>query len=168
MLVSKYGLKIDDIDADLDALKKQNQGASKILKAQIALLRDYRAGQTHLVAMGTFQDGVTVESTEKALRSINDTYSERKRHLNALKRCVEDEIKATADAQQAKLPIEIPAEPMDDECTAGRPDNSTDVPFDSEEVVADKYAEASSNFQRNPMSTKKENATSGSLPLKWH
>jgi hypothetical protein len=104
-LTEKYAVTVADIEGELALLDTRFKATRKALNSQLRILKDRATFQGHLVPLGPIAEGVTIASTEQSLAELAKVNSARARHLNALRRVLEDEAKEAADAAQAKLPL---------------------------------------------------------------
>lgn len=111
MLTEKFNLKSDDVQVEIDALHSRMLSARKLLNAQRRYLMDKITCQQHLFGQTTaLASGATVEETDKALASLKEVYSIRKRHLTALLAVLKDEAEEEAERAQIKMLGELEKE----------------------------------------------------------
>ena len=104
MLTERFGIKPSDIDPELAAVEVDYKKTRKPLLSRLRYLNDIASMQTTMFKTGDSPIGATVESTKADIKTLKKSYSDRTRHLNALKRVLLDEDQAAADAMQSAFP----------------------------------------------------------------
>jgi len=103
MLTEKYGLKVADIDTEIETLYRSFLSARRYLRSRLRYIQDTANRQKHLCDIVVGQEGDDLQTTTQAIADITARHGRARRHLNALRAVLIDESEARADALQAKL-----------------------------------------------------------------